>query len=197
MVKIVLASGSQARIAILRNAGIDFTIKPANIDERAIEAPLAAAGELPKKIAAALAEEKALATANSEPDALVIGGDQILLADGRRWNKPANLAEARDQLMTLSGRSHELFSAIAVVRAGAVIWRYGDMATMTMRRLTKNAVDSYLAEIGETALSSVGAYQIEGPGIKLFDRIEGDYFTILGLPLLPLLAHLREVGAIE
>ena len=120
MVKIVLASGSPARIAILRNAGVEFTIKPANIDERAIEAPLAASGELPRKIAAALAEEKALATANSEPDALVIGGDQILLADGRRWNKPANLAEARDQLMTLSGRSHELFSSIAVVRAGAV-----------------------------------------------------------------------------
>jgi septum formation protein len=197
MVKIVLASGSPARIAILRNAGVEFTIKPANIDERAIEAPLAASGELPRKIAAALAEEKALATANSEPDALVIGGDQILLADGRRWNKPANLAEARDQLMTLSGRSHELFSSIAVVRAGAVTWRHGDMATMTMRQLTNNVVDSYLAEIGETALSSVGAYQIEGPGIKLFERIEGDYFTILGLPLLPLLAHLREVGAIE
>ena len=197
MVKIVLASASPTRIAVLGNAGIEFTARPANIDERAIEAPLAASGESPEKIAAALAKAKALDAAKGQPDALVIGADQVLSADGRRWNKPANLVEACGQLMMLSGRTHELYSAIAVVRAQEVTWHHVEIAKMTMRRLTRDFVDQYLAEIGEVALSSVGAYQIEGPGIQLFERIEGNYFTILGLPLLPLLGHLREVGAIK
>ena len=197
MVKIVLASASPARSAVLGNAGIEFTTRPANIDERAIEKPLAASGELPERIAMALARAKALAAANDQPDALIIGADQILSADGRRWNKPASLVEARDQLMMISGRTHELYSAIAVVRAHKVIGQHGEIAKMTMRHLTRDFVDQYLAEIGTEALSSVGAYQIEGPGIQLFERIEGDYFTILGLPLLPLLGYLREFGAIK
>jgi len=197
MAKLVLASASRSRIALLKNAGVNFTSMPARIDERAIEAPLAACGKTPAEIAMALAEAKALSAADSEPDAFVIGADQILAADGRRWNKPASIAEARDQLMTLSGRAHELHSAIAVARGGNVAWRHGETARMTMRRLPADLVNAYLTRVGEAILSSVGGYQIEGPGIQLFERIEGDYFTILGLPLLPLLGYLRSAGVIR
>lgn len=197
MANIVLATASQARIAILGNAGIEFAAKSANIDERAVEAPLAASGASPAKIAMALAEAKAMAVGNKEEDAFVIGADQTLSADGERWNKPGSLNQAREQLMTLSGRMHELCSAIAIVRAHEVIWRHSEIAQMTMRDLTGEFIDQYLAEVGEAALSSVGAYQVEGRGIQLFEHIDGDYFTILGLPLLPLLAILRELGAIK
>lgn len=197
MVDIILASASPARIAILKNAAIHFTARPANIDERAIESRLASSGKSPPAIAMALAEAKALAGADTDPQTLIIGADQILLNDGRQWNKPSSLAEAHNQLMTLSGQTHELHSAIAIVRAGAVEWRHEAIAKMTMRQLTRDMVDRYLAEIGKAALSSVGAYQIEGIGIQLFERIEGDYFSILGLPLMPLLGYLREVGAVR
>jgi septum formation protein len=196
MPQIVLASASASRAALLRNAGIDFTVRPAVIDERNIEAPLAAAGASPADIATALAEAKALAVATDESDALVIGADQVLCADDRSWHKPADLAEARNQLLALSGRTHTLETAVVVARANTVLWRQSDSARMTMRTLSAAFVDAYLDEVGQTALTSVGAYQIEGPGIRLFEAIDGDYFAILGLPLLPLLQFLREAGAV-
>jgi septum formation protein len=196
MARIVLASASPTRIALLRNAGIEFSAMPAKIDERAVEAPLVASAKPPAEIAAALAEAKALSVAASEREAFVIGADQVLAADGRVWHKPASLAEARNQIMGLSGRTHELHSAVVVVRKGAVAWRHGESVRMTMRSLAADAVDGYLARAGEGALKSVGAYQVEGPGIQLFERIDGDYFAILGLPLLPLLHFLRGAGAI-
>lgn len=196
MVPIVLASASPTRIALLRNAGIEFTAMPAQIDERMIEAPLAASARPPAGIAAALAEAKALSVAAEKPEALVIGADQVLSADGSVWHKPASFAEARNQLIALSGRTHELHSAIAVARGSAIAWRHRETVRLTMRPLTADFIDDYLARVGKEALKSVGSYQIEGPGIQLFERIEGDYFAILGLPLLPLLAHLRSAGAI-
>jgi septum formation protein len=196
MPQIVLASASPSRAALIRNAGIDFVARPAEIDERSIEAPLAAAGASPADIAMALAEAKAMAVATDESDTLVVGADQVLFTDGRSWHKPADLAEARDQLLALSGRAHTLETAVAVARAGAIAWRYGATARMTMRQLSGELVDAYLREVGEAALASVGAYQIEGRGIRLFESIDGDYFAILGLPLLPLLQFLRRAGAV-
>ena len=197
MTKILLASASAARISVLENAGVSFAARPANIDERAVEAPLAEAGASPADIAAALAEKKALAVAGLEPDACVIGADQVLSADDRRWNKPGDLGEARVQLKTLSGRVHELHTAVAVVHRNAIAWRHSETAKMTIRHLSGEEIDRYLDAVGDKALSSVGAYQIEGPGIRLFDRIEGDYFAILGLPMLPLLSYLRQAGLLD
>jgi nucleoside triphosphate pyrophosphatase len=193
--KIVLASASASRQTLLTAAGIAFVAKPADIDERSIEAPLLAAGRGPDAIAMALAEAKALAVGAG--DALVIGADQVLSLDGRQWHKPADLSEARRQLAALGGRTHRLHTAVAAVRGQAVTWRHAETAAMTMRPMSAAVIDAYLAEVGERALSSVGAYQIEGPGIRLFDAIDGDYFSILGLPLLPLLRFLRENGTIR
>jgi septum formation protein len=196
MVPIVLASASPTRIALLRNAGLEFTAVAAQIDERAIEAALAASARPPAEIAAALAEAKALSVVASRAGALVIGADQVLSADGRAWHKPSSIGEARDQLIALSGRTHELHSAIAVAREGTIGWRHSETVRLTMRPLTAGFIDDYLSRVGREALRSVGSYQIEGPGIQLFERIAGDYFAILGLPLLPLLAYLRNAGAI-
>ena len=193
---VILASTSAARRALLAAAGVPFIVQPAAIDERAIEAPLIVSGSAPAEIAAALAEAKALAASRADDGAMVIGADQTLDLDGERWTKPATIAEAREQLARLSGREHRLQTAVAVARRGAVVWRHRDSARLTMRALSATAIDAYLAEVGERALQSVGGYQIEGPGIRLFERIDGNYFTILGLPLLPLLAYLRSEGEI-
>jgi septum formation protein len=195
--RIVLASGSPARRTLLANAGIAFAVEPSTVDERAVEAPLIARGASPAEIASALAEAKAVEVSRRIPQALVIGADQTLDCDGHRGTKSESLAEARTQLQRLAGRSHQLHSAVAVARDGAVAWRLRDSATLTMRPLSAAEIDAYLARVGETVLKSVGVYQLEGEGIRLFERIEGDYFTILGLPLLPLLAYLRGEGAIE
>jgi septum formation protein len=195
---VILASRSPARIALLTGANVRFIARAAEIDEREVETPLVAAGASPGEIAAALAEAKALAVAKSAgTDAIVIGADQTLDLDGRRWVKPATLSTARNQLARLSGRRHTLHSAVAAARAGAIVWRHVESPTLTMRPLTPSAIDAYLAAAGEAALASVGAYQIEGRGIQLFERIDGDYFAILGLPLLPVLAFLRREGAIS
>jgi nucleoside triphosphate pyrophosphatase len=195
MTRIVLASGSSSRASLLHNAGVDIEIVPPNVDERAVEAPLAAAKASPQAIAAALADAKALAV--TDGDAFVIGADQVLAAGDQRWNKPATITEARDQLAALAGHTHDLHSAVAVVRNGTIVWRYSETARMGMRALSSAEIDAYLDCIGDKALTSVGAYQIEGPGIQLFEKIEGDYFAILGLPLLPLLGYLRGEGAIS
>ena len=196
MTAIVLASGSPARRTLLANAAIAFTVEPAAVDERAIETPLIAGGASPAAIAAALADAKATAVSRSLPDALVIGADQTLDCGGHRGTKSETMAEARAQLQRLAGRAHQLHSAVAVARHGTVGWRHLDSATLTMRPLAAAEIDAYLARVGEDVLRSVGVYQLEGEGIRLFERIEGNYFTILGLPLLPLLAYLRSQGAI-
>ena len=195
MLPLILASGSATRLALLRNAGLAFAVQSPAIDERAIEAPLVASGAAPGEIAAALAEAKALVV-SSKRQGIVVGADQTLELDGRQWTKPGSLAEAREQIAALSGKTHTLHSAVAVARDGAVTWRHVDSARLTMRALSGRQIDAYLAEVGKAALTSVGAYQIEGPGVRLFERVDGDHFTILGLPLLPLLAYLRGEGAI-
>jgi septum formation protein len=194
---IVLASGSPARRSLLANAGVAFTVEPAALDERAIEAPLMGRGASPAEIAVALADAKAAEVSRRLPEAVVIGADQTLDCDGHRGTKSETVGEARAQLQRLAGRAHQLHSAVAVARKGAIIWRHGDSARLTMRPLSTAAIDAYLSRVGEDVLRSVGVYQLEGEGIRLFERIEGDYFTILGLPLLPLLAYLRSQGALE
>ena len=164
---------------------------PAPIDERAIEAPLIACRRAPAELAVALADAKAIAVNRAEPAAIVIGADQTLEVDGARWTKPGTIDEARRQLERLSGRTHALHAGVAVARNGQIAWRHLDTARMTVRELSASFIESYLAEVGDRALASVGAYQIEAIGIQLFERIDGDFFTILGLPLLPLLNWLR------
>ena len=191
MARLILASKSPARMMLLKNAGISCEAMPATVDERAIEGPLVAAGRNPAEIALALAEAKARAVSRMEPAATVIGADQTLEAGGERWHKPGSIGQARRQLEELAGRTHALHSGVAAARAGEVVWRYLDTARLTMRALSASFIEAYLARIGDDALASVGAYQVEGSGIQLFDRIEGDFFTILGMPLLPLLGWLR------
>jgi septum formation protein len=193
---LVLASQSTTRVAMLRNAGLDFDAVPSSVDERAVEAGLLADGAMPGDIALGLAAAKAVDVAAARPGAIVVGADQTLEAEGARWHKPASRAEARAQLLALAGRTHHLRSAVVLVRDGAVAWHHVDTAALTMRAFAPDEVDAYLDRVGDRALASVGAYQIEGPGICLFARIAGDYFTILGLPLLPLLARLRTEGVL-
>jgi septum formation protein len=196
MTPLVLASQSATRAKLLKATGIAFIATDSRVDERAAEAPLMAAGASPADIAMALAEAKALAVSARKPGALVIGADQTLDFDGKRWTKPATVADAHEQLARLSGHTHRLHSAVAVARQGNIAWRHNESAGLTLRSLTAEAIDAYLAEVGDAVLGSVGAYQIEGPGIRLFEKIDGDYFTILGLPLLPLLLYLRGEGII-
>jgi septum formation protein len=195
MARIVLASKSATRIAILRNAGVNFEAVSSAVDERTVEAGLVAAGATPGAVALALAEAKARAV-STERNTFVIGADQTLEAGGERWHKPASVEEARHQLTALSGRSHRLHAAVVGVHGDDPPWRHLATATLTMRALSAAEIEAYLARAGAAATASVGAYQIEGPGIQLFETIEGDYFTILGLPLLPLLKWLREAGAL-
>jgi len=194
---LVLASGSRARQALLANAGVAFDIVLAAIDERAAEQPLLDAGASPDDIALALAMIKASSVSENRGGDLVIGADQVLDLDVERLTKPADMEAARRQLLRLSGRTHVLHSAVATARTGEILWQHVETARLTMRRIEPAEIGRYLAEAGPAVLTSVGAYQVEGPGIRLFERIDGDYFAILGLPLLPLLAFLRSEGAIE
>lgn len=194
---LILASGSQIRAKLLQDAGLDLQIDPADVDERAIEAPLIEAGVAPDDHATVLAEAKAQDVSSRRPGDLVIGADQVLAFQGLRYTKPKDMEAARRQLLDFSGKTHELLSAVVIARDGETLWRHVSSARLTMRAFTPAFVGHYLAAVGETALSSVGAYQLEGRGIQLFEKIEGDYFTILGLPLLPLLAKLREMGELE
>jgi len=191
---LVLASKSAARRGVLEAAGIPVEIHPADIDERGIEADSDQAG--PGDVAALLAREKALAVSAAMPDRLVVGADQTLAVGTTRFSKPADRDAARLQLKLLRGRSHELHSAVALVSGGLVVFQAISVATMTMRAFSDEALDHYLDAVGAAVTSSVGAYQIEGIGIQLFEKIDGDHFTILGLPLMPLLAALRDVGAL-
>lgn len=195
--RIVLASGSATRATLLRNAGVAFDVHPADVDERLIEAPLLAAGKGPRDVAGALADAKALAVGRLHPDALVIGADQTLDLDGRLFTKPADRAAAHRQLSALSGRTHHLHTAVAGVRGGEVVWRAVESPALTMRSLSSGEIDAYIERAGAGVLGSVGAYQLEGLGIQLFERIDGQYFAILGLSLLPVLGWLRSEGTLD
>lgn len=197
MTDIILASGSRIRAELLANAGLSFRVDPAQVDERAVEAPLLESGFPPVDIARILAEAKAQETSTRNPGALVIGADQVLEFGGERLTKPEDMEAARRQLLAMSGKSHELHSAAAIARDGETLWCGAATVHMKMRRFGPEFVGRYLAATGDGVLSSVGAYQLEGRGVQLFEAIEGDYFTVLGLPLLPLLQQLREMGAIE
>jgi septum formation protein len=189
---LLLASKSRTRRKLLEAAGIPVDVEPAFIDERAVEkrAGVADAGAL----ASLLAREKARAVAATRPGRLVLGADQTLALAQKRFSKACDRAAAREQLRALRGKTHSLHSAIAVARGAEILFEHVDAAHLTMRAFSDAFLEGYLDAIGEAAMASVGAYQLEGAGIQLFERVEGDHFTILGLPLLPLLAWLRQAG---
>ena len=197
MTRLILASQSPFRRMLMENAGLAFETQAAEIDERVVEAGLVVRNPTPPEVAQALAIEKAMDVARRNPSALVIGSDQTLSLEGRVFHKPADMAEAKSHLMAMSGRIHALNCGIALVRDGEVLWRHVSIAHLTMRTLSEPFITRHLARVGERVLASVGAYQLEGEGVQLFERIDGDYFTILGLPLLPLLAKLRDLRAID
>jgi len=186
---LILASQSRARQMLLANAGIRFEAIPADIDERAVQrdSGLVAPGE----IAFLLAREKALYVSSQKPGRYVVGADQTLTLGNRLFSKPEGRAQAAEQLRALADNCHELHSAIAVARDGKILFDDISVARMTMRRLGTSEIDAYLDQAGAAVTTSVGGYQLEGVGVHLFERIEGDHFTILGLPLLPLLGFLR------
>jgi septum formation protein len=190
---LVLASQSRTRQMLLANAGLGCEAMAADIDERAIQHDLQQSSELaaPSEIASLLSREKALWVSSRKGGHHVIGADQTLALGDRLFNKPRDRGQAGDQLRALAGRRHELHSAVAVARDGKIVFADVAVAHMTMRPLNETEIAAYLDAAGEAVLSSVGAYQLEGLGVHLFARIEGDHFTILGLPLLPLLAFLR------
>jgi len=194
---IILASNSQFRAELLKNAGVKFTTDIASIDERAIEQPLLEANLEPADIAQVLAEAKAVNVSSHHPNSLIIGCDQTLSLDDTMFHKPDDMKQARQHILNFSGKAHQLNSAIVLVYNQQTIWRHVSIANMFMRKLTPEFVGRYLARAGNHVLDSVGAYQLEGIGVQLFDRIDGDYFTIIGLPMLPLLSELRNQGVID
>lgn len=187
---LILASQSRARQMLLANAGIPFEAVPADIDERGVQAN--AGLSAPGEIAGLLAREKALLVSSKYPGRHVIGADQTLALGTRLFSKSAGRAQAAEQLRALAGNTHELHSAVAVARDGKIVFCDVSIARMTMRRLDESEIEAYLDQAGGAVTTSVGAYQLEGLGLHLFERIDGDHFTILGLPLLPLLAFLRD-----
>lgn len=201
---LILASGSAVRQKLLAEAGLAFTAEDSRVDEDALKTGFAQ-GEAGRHatpeaetdaLALVLAEAKALAVSAKREGALVIGADQILSCEGRRYDKPKSMAEARANLLAFRGRPHILHSGLVIVKDGATIWNLTARATLTMRAFSEEFLDAYLDEAGERVMKSVGCYQLEGPGVQLFDRIEGDYFDILGLPMLPLLDELRRQGVL-
>jgi septum formation protein len=196
--EVVLASGSRTRREMLHAAGLAFTVVPADIDETSIrDALLAGGAEIEAaEIAVRLARAKAETVSRDRPRALVIGADQILALGSEIFEKPRDIVMARECLLRLRGKAHQLHSAVALAEQGRVSWMHTSTAHLTMREFSTAALDDYLARAGPVVCEAVGAYQIEGPGIQLFDRIDGDYFTILGLSLLPLLEELRSRKAL-
>jgi septum formation protein len=196
--RLILASGSAARRTLLEAAGLNFDVIPANIDEGKIRDAIvgATANVEGSDIAGVLAAEKARLVSIQHPNALVVGADQVLTLGGKFFSKAENLAEAREILSMLRGRTHELVSAVALARNGEVHWQTSATAEMTMRSFSDEFLGCYLEKMGERALHIVGCYELEGPGVQLFEDIDGDYFTILGIPLLELLARLRHEGMV-
>jgi len=185
--KLILASASKARAALLQGAGLEVTCLPAHLDEEIIKAE----GLSVVKTALKLAEAKAKAVAQQNPGIYVIGADQMMECDGLRFDKPVSRAQARDHLQTLRGKVHHLISAVAIVKDDETLWHHHQTATLEMRSFNDDFLDAYLDEIGDDVLTTVGGYRLESLGVQLFQRIEGDYFTILGLPLLAVLDFLR------
>jgi septum formation protein len=194
--RLILASKSQARRHLLASAGISFEVEVAEIDERAIEDDFLGQGGAAKKLAGVLAQAKAIDASRRRPGALCIGADQILTLEDRIFHKPGTMHDAATQLAALSGRTHRLTSAFAIARDGRVAYAAEDHADMTIRSLSAAQIDLYLRVVGDVALTSVGAYQVEGLGVHLMQEIRGDHATILGLPMLELLAYLRREGAL-
>lgn len=190
---LVLASGSAIRRKLLEAAGLSFVVDVPDVDENAAKAGLRAKGAPPRGQAEALAELKALSVSQRRPE-LVIGADQMLAIDGDTLDKPRDLVEARSHLQRLRGREHHLMCAAVAAQNGIVLWRYVATPQLRVRAFSDAFLEDYISRTGEAALSSVGAYQLEGLGTQLFESVEGDYFSVLGLPLLPLLAFLREHG---
>jgi len=195
---LILASSSKIRARLLEAAGLAFIVEPASLDEHAMHQALSATDSLnAQDVAKVLARAKAEAVSDLAPAAFVIGADQVLALGDRILTKPDSMEAARGELLDLSGKSHSLHTAVALATKGVTVWAHSETSTLLMRELTPQFIGRYLAAAGEEVLSSVGAYQIEGLGIELFEKIEGDYFSMLGLPLLPLLDALRGEGAIE
>ncbi|MBS0221491.1 MAG: septum formation protein Maf [Proteobacteria bacterium] len=191
---LILASASSSRRQLLRNAGLNFESEPSGVDEEEVKRSLLAKRSAPQEIAEKLAEMKALRVSTKHPEAMVVGGDSTLACQGRLFDKPSSIEAARKQLLALRGQTHELFSCVVVARGGARLWHWNERARLTMRPFNEAFLDAYLARAGDAVLDSVGAYQLEGLGAHLFSRVDGDYFTILGLPLLPLLSFLAGHG---
>lgn len=199
--KLILASASTVRQTLLRDAGLQFEAVDSRVDEDAIKAGFAEGDQdrnaSTDALALKLAEEKALAVSARFPGALVIGADQILSCMGKRYDKPKSMGEARANLIEFRARPHILHSGLVLVKDGGTVWHHSARATLTMREFSDAFLDHYLDEVGSMVMKSVGCYQLEGPGVQLFEKIEGDYFSILGLPLLPLLAELRAQGVVR
>ncbi len=194
---IVLGSGSPHRRQLLENAGVPVEVVRPEVDERAVEAACADTGVTAAELAEILALAKGQDVSSRMPGRLVIASDQTMVLGERLFHKPSDMEEARRHLLALSGKTHELHSAVVVVRDGQMLWSHVATASLTMRPLDPAFVGRHLSRVGDRALTSVGAYQIEGEGIQLFDSIRGDHFTIVGMPMLPLLAKLRELGVID
>lgn len=193
---IILASGSATRRAMLENAGVPFVVDTAPVDEAAVKQAMRAETDNPARVAEVLAELKAARVSARHPGAIVIGADQMLECDRQWFDKPADREAARAQLLALRDKSHRLVSSVVAVRDGQRLWHHTDAARLDMRRFSDAFLEDYLDRAGAAVLSSVGAYQLEGLGAQLFRAVEGDHFTILGLPLLPLLDFLRENGVV-
>lgn len=194
---LILASGSAFRARLLRNAGIDFIVEKANIDERAVEESLGSSGLSPADLAELLAQAKAINVSERFPDKFVIGADQTLSIEERILHKPENMEQARARLLELQGKTHMLLSAVVLVKNSEILWSNVTPSALTMRPLTPGYIGRHLARVGDIALTSVGAYQIEGEGVQLFQSVKGDMFSIQGLPLIELLHALREHRIVE
>jgi septum formation protein len=193
---VILASASEARARLLRGAGVGFQAVPATVDEASVRSAMQSNGASALDAAAELAKLKARQVSTVHDAAFVIGADQVLNCAGTWFDKTANHAGARAQLLALRGRAHELATAVCVIRGGASVWRHSESPRLTMRCFDDAFVERYLDAAGAEALGCVGAYRLEGLGAQLFESVEGDYFSILGLPLLPLLAYLRDQGVV-
>lgn len=194
---LILASKSKARISMLENAGVEFTSIPADLDEENIIAELEKEGASATNIARRLSEEKALKISNEKSEDYIIGSDQVLSMDEKIYSKAQTVEEAKERLMEFQGKEHYLTSGVCVAKGGEVLWQKTDAAALKMKRMNSQAIDKYSKIAGNALTSCVGCYAIEGAGIRLFDDIRGDYFTILGMPLLPLIKFLESEGALS
>ena len=192
---VILASGSQIRKDILEGAGIDFSVKTSRVDEASIKAAMMQDGAKPRDIADALAEAKALKVSRTETG-FVIGADQIMVMDRKIYDKPKDLGEAKERLLSMRGKPHFLIGAVVICEGGVPVWRHMSKTVLHVREFSESFLDDYIAAEGEGLLSSVGAYKFEGRGAQLFSKVEGDFFSILGLSLLPVLDYLRTRGVI-